>query len=270
MALDLALARPWTAWRARQWLHFLALPLAGVTAHTPLWRLAAAVIGGALALAYAYGLNSISDRATDLDRAKNPLAGVDVCPPAVLLGVVAVGVGALAATLPCGPWAQLAMGLSLVCSTVYSIGPRLKCWPVAGTLLNVAMFAPLLFLAVADRWPRAFVVEAALFALLLLQNQLLHERADADEDADAGARTTAQLLDDRGLRATIQALGLLALLALLMLAPSLPAALCGALAALAATIGALAGRAGWRARRLRHRRIAFAGGALLFVAGWLS
>src|SRR5262249_15234378 len=147
----------------------------------------------ALLLSYAYGLNAISDRATDLDERKNPLLHVTDC-RAALTVVLAAGGAALLLSLLFPPIVRAAAAISLASATVYSTGPRAKRVPVVGTLLNLGIFAPLLWLG----RERPLWIEVVAFAVLLLQNQLLHERADAAEDAAAGVHSTASALGERG------------------------------------------------------------------------
>jgi len=265
-------ASPLDVLRARQWAHFLALPLAAFEGAS--WpRLALGVAAAAAALAYGYGLNAISDRATDADPRKNPLAGRAGCPPSVAALVGASAALAVAATLALGRGPATAAALSLLASTAYSIGPRWKRLPLAGTALNVAIFAPLLFVAgpaAGAAGARGLALVAAAFVTLLLQNQILHERADAAEDAAAGARTTAVWLGARGSTALSIALGVVGAGVAVLVAPS-PAAAAAAIASLTAGTGvAAAGPAVPSARRRAHRIAALAGGALLFAAARLA
>lgn len=188
------------ALRLRQWLHFVALPLAGVpafglvTGACPIGPVLWACLAAALCLAWAYGINAHADRATDRSPRKNPLAGAAVG-PAAWLPTALCGMLALPAAALCG--GLVAAALSLAAGAVYSVGPRLKRVPVVGALVNAAIFAPLMALVGGPR-PPGFWGISLVFAALLLQNQLLHERADADEDRRAGARTTARLLGRAG------------------------------------------------------------------------
>src|SRR5262245_45550703 len=81
--------------RPRQWIHFVVLPLAGgihgLTLTLALARFVLALSVAALLLGYAYGLNAISDRATDVDARKNPLVGFEICPPLALVTVLTAG-----------------------------------------------------------------------------------------------------------------------------------------------------------------------------------
>jgi 4-hydroxybenzoate polyprenyltransferase len=306
------------ALRAPQWLHFLALPAAGLDgaalarpAQLAL-RLGGAVGLAALALAYAYGLNAISDRATDLDPRKNPLAGVAACPPAIVAAMIAVGAGALVAGFALGHLG--AVTGSLAAATIYSIGPRLKRLPFLGTALNAGIFVPMLFFARSDVAPSAFVLWTTTFTALLLQNQLLHERADAVEDAASGVRTTARVLGDRATWGLALALGVVGVTMAFVVAPSLVAALLSTAVLIAGSVVAgLPGardkpklgetkpklgetkpklgetkpklgetkpmpiestpglgetklRLDWARRRLLHRVVAFACGAMLYLA----
>jgi hypothetical protein len=288
-----SLALPFAVLRARQWAHFVVLPLAAIdpalleaSPREVALRAARGVTLAALSLAYAYGLNAISDRATDLDRAKNPLAG-GACPPRVSALVVATAGAALVLAMASGRATLAAVALSLASSTVYSVGPRLKALPVVGTLLNAGIFAPLLCFAVADEAPRAVVVLGVVFTAMLLQNQLLHESADAAEDAAARSLTTGRVVSAAAVPALVIALGGAGALACAAVAPShaFGWACAGALAA--TTAGGLVSRAPgpttcsgsrraddpaaqWRARRAAHRWVAFAAGAVLFATTFLG
>jgi 4-hydroxybenzoate polyprenyltransferase len=258
--------------RAPQWLHFAVLPLASLDraalASPPaLARGALAVVGASFALAYAYGINALADRESDASPAKNPLAGSARAPVEARLAVAVAAVAALASSLPLGSAATLLMLASLLAGTLYSVGPRMKALPILGALFNTAIFTPLLGLAVPGAGaPPAHAALCVTFIGLILQNQLLHEAADADEDAAGGAFTTARLLGPRGTRGL--AAGLSAPFAALALAfASRPAVGWTAAAALAGgAAAALSDRSFAGARRL-HRRVAAAGGALLYGVG---
>jgi 4-hydroxybenzoate polyprenyltransferase len=90
------------------------------------------------------------------------------------------------------PWpAQLATLTCLTLGCAYSVGPRLKAVPVAGSLVNAAGFTPILFLGMASpALPPGFGYIALAFAALLLQNQLIHEASDRVEDESSGIRTS--------------------------------------------------------------------------------
>lgn len=262
--------------RAPQWLHFAALPLAGLdraalASPAALARGALAVAAASLALGYAYGINAVADRESDASPAKNPLAGVARVPAEARAVVATTAAAALAASLPLGRPATLLVLASLLAGTAYSVGPRMKARPVLGALFNTAIFAPLLGLALPEGAPPppAFAALGATFVGLILQSQLLHEAADAAEDAAGGALTTARLLGPRGTRAL--AVGLAAPFAALAVALA-PRPVVGWTAAAALAGGAAAAlleRDFAGARRL-HRRVAAAGGGLLFAAGLLA
>ena len=80
--------RPWqlgeivSIFRFRQWWYFTLLPLSAWQVGRP-WAaqipsFVAATLSAAACMGYGYGLNAVSDRATDLDPKKNPLVGRDV------------------------------------------------------------------------------------------------------------------------------------------------------------------------------------------------
>lgn len=263
-SLDLALGL--RALRAPQWLHFLPLPLAGTSplglvsgtcSFGPLlWGLAAAAFG----LAHAYGLNAYVERGSDRPGPKNPLVGARPGPlaaaPALLCGGLCLLAGWRSGGLPA---AALCVGAGLL----YSAGPRLKRRPWLGTLTNAALFAPLLAL-VGGPAPPDLPGLQLLFVALLLQNQLLHERADLDEDRRAGARTTAALLGPGGTRRALAALALLG--------GALAWPRCSAAAWTAGALGLVLGAAlaghpdPARARRL-HRALALLAGAAAWALG---
>jgi len=101
----------------------------------------------ALALAFSYGLNAVHDRATDRSTAKNPLAGEVELFPGTMALMWASAAGALLAAMPGGVRPVGCTLLSLFAGAVYSAGPRLKGWPVIGTVLNVGIFLPLMWVA---------------------------------------------------------------------------------------------------------------------------
>jgi len=100
---------------------------------------------------------------------------------------------------------------------------------------------------------------------LLLQNQLLHERADAEEDARSGARTTGRALGEAGAHASVALLGAGGLWVATRLAYSTATLAAAAAVVGLPTIGALIGRGDAPIRRVRHRKLALAGGAFLFL-----
>lgn len=182
--------------RFRHFRHFLVLPLASADVAHPSLRgalsLGRGVAAGFFLLAFGYLANTVGDRDMDLDPAKNPLAArapIDDRRIEVLLAILAISTLLLAGTGPLLVVAAAACGL--ISGWAYSLGPRLKTRPVIGTLLNATNFAPLLLLGMDRSSPPArltFLVPA--FVALLLQNQLLHEAADAAEDRGGGVRTT--------------------------------------------------------------------------------
>lgn len=263
LALELVLGL--RALRVAQWIHFVPLPLAGVQlselaqGSCPIGPVVWACVAGALCLACAYGLNAHGDRATDA-RSKNPLVGAAVggaaLVPALLCGALALAAAGQSGGLQ-------AAGVSLATGAAYSLGPRLKRWPAVGSLANAAIFAPLLALVGAPRTP-VFWGILVTFTALLLQNQLVHERADEAEDRRAGARTSAQLLG----RAGVARVG-----RWLALAGGLSAwPLLGGGAAVAAALGLALGawqigQADPAAARRRHRAIALVTGAAIYALG---
>lgn len=237
--------------RARAWLHFTLVPVAGIGHRTLLSgaRLSGSIALAALLLAYAYGLNAISDRRSD-SVAKNSLRGCIDTPWLAVAFVTGAGLLAVMLGATLGSVAFAAALTSLVAATVYSLGPRMKAVPILGTTLNLAIFAPLLFLYGS---PNTIVM--VVFSAMLLQNQLVHEMADAEEDARAGVLTTARALGPRATNVVIVLLAVAGVAA-------------GALASLVlamCTIAALAGKTSAAERRVRHRWVALIGGAIVYA-----
>ena len=264
-------ASPLAVLRARDWAHFVALPLASARPDAFRGdRVAAGVAPmavAALALGYAYGLNAISDRTTDADVRKNPLVGQSACPSTYLAAVGASGVMALllAATLGRAPLAGAVV--SIAAATLYSVGFRLKSLPFVGTLVNALIFSPLLALSLDQgfaRRPAAFDLLAVTFSGLLLQNQLLHERADASEDAGGGVFTTIRALGESRTRAGVWLIGAATIATGAAVTPRTALLVL----AFAAVVGSSASEL-WSLPPAEHRRvhrwISLAGGAALYV-----
>ncbi len=224
-------------------------------------------------LGFAYGINAILERHSDRSVAKNPLVGAPELAPLATTYALAVAALALGLALVLGRWAALACGLSLICGAAYSVGIRGagKHVPVLGLILNTGIFAPLAaVLLLPSSIPPSWVHELAVFTLLLIQNQLVHELADDQEDRAAGARTTAQLLGRPNTVRVAVLTGFAVPLASIGLAPtSGQALLSSAIAAVATVIAFEARRDPARSRR-SHRAIAFAGGALLWLFARLA
>lgn len=260
--------------RAGQWWYFLPLPAAAVPA--ALWRaqpLRAGLLwsGGAaiaaLCLAYAYAINGLSERSTDVDPRKNPWIGQEPRPGARVAVAGLAGLALLAAAAA-GAMPLLATALSLAAATLYSTGPRTKSRAGLGTLTNALIFAPLLLVAPGAVWHRGLAGWVGTFAALLLQNQLVHEQVDAAEDAAAGDRSSAAWLGTAGTRSAVVALGAAAALAQLIDERTSPAQWILLSTIGLATVLAVAPRpAPWRRRW--QRWATFAGGAAAFgVHAW--
>jgi 4-hydroxybenzoate polyprenyltransferase len=181
--------------RVHQWVHFLVLPLAGWTPEvgwcTTSFALARGVATAFLVLAFGYLVNALADREMD-DPEKNPLAteAGDVRRVPLLLAT-----GALAVATLGPPVALWSTAVCLASGWAYSVGPRLKGYPVIGTLLNATSFGPLLLVGTSSSaLPPALGALALAFVGLLLQNQLIHEAADAVEDARGNLTTTVRRL----------------------------------------------------------------------------
>jgi len=204
-------------YRVRDWIHMLPVPLATFDLYAPrgrAWLAAGRGVASAFViLAFGFLLNSVSDRQVDRDGRKNPLIIAGAAGYQYSLAVLLVLSLALAAVSPVP--ARLAIVSCLVLGVVYSVGPRLKSVPVAGSLTNAAGFTLMLFFGMSSATlPAGFGYVALVYATLLLQNQLMHEAGDQLEDRASGIRTTWLTLGPRwtalmaafaGLGATIAA-----------------------------------------------------------------
>lgn len=256
--------------RVRDWLHFLPLPLlsAGPEPLQPV-AFAASMVAAAGCLAFAYGWNEWEDEGLDRWRAdgRTPWGAS----PATLKGLLAViAVVTIAAAALNGLVPALAAVTSLAGGGLYSAGPRLKCLPVIGTLTNAWIFAPIAFLGAAgghlDR--EAWLILWG-FVGVLLQNQLVHEAAHAEDDLNEGVRTTWLHFGPNVAALGILGFGALATWALLAAAPSLVVMLAAApfvgLTLFAARPGAL--QSPTRATTIRRwQRLT---GLLFGAAAWL-
>ncbi len=181
--------------RFRAWARFLVLPVAGLelSEHPAASALA---LGRGLVIAFCvlgfgYLANSVGDRTMDRDPSKNPLLGGWRDDALVRRALVLLALGALLASVAGPASVRLATLICLTSGWAYSLGPRLKGVPLIGTLMNVANFAPLLYVGVgAAGAPERLGWLLPAFAALLVQNQLLHEAADAPEDRAGALRTT--------------------------------------------------------------------------------
>lgn len=187
----------WSRFRVEQWLHFVVLPVAAwdltaISAHE-VWALGRGMVVAGCVLAYGYLVNALADREMDRDSAKNPfVVARQASMRGWLFGFPIAAIG-MAVTIS---WTSvLATIVALTCGTVYSIGPRLKTLPFIGSLLNIGNFTPLMFVGMASpAMPPGLLGLVTSFSLLLVQNQLLHEAADAAEDRRGHCRTTFLLL----------------------------------------------------------------------------
>ena len=230
----------------------------------PWAEVAAALVAAAGCLAFAYGLNAVMERGTDVSPDKNPLVVSPSYAPATLRLALGCAAGALVLGSLLGLWSAGCVALSLLCGALYSAVVRAKRVPVLGLLCNAGIFLPLALLLRSGRGGDAWALELALFAALLTQNQLVHELADEAEDRAAGARTTAQLLGPRGTRVVAALVGFAGLFPI---DGERPERVLIALATCASCALVAVGRAPARARRA-HRYAAMTGGAALHGVSW--
>ncbi|MBL8911305.1 MAG: UbiA family prenyltransferase [Archangium sp.] len=246
------------ALRAPQWAYFAVLPLAGALTFEPT-RIALSLFVASASLAFAYGLNAVTERHTDASASKNPLVGFATVPRSVTLTLAACVFLALSGAAILGTSSLIAVSVSLAAGALYSAGPRLKSWPGAGLVANTLIFVPLLSIGVTGRsLPSAFPELSLVFTALLLQNQLVHELADAKEDEAAQALTTARSLGIVGTRALIIGIAIAAVLITrsfaALIIPTLITFIPG----------------DWSRRRKAHRLASIVSGAALFASGFAS
>ncbi|MFO0761400.1 MAG: UbiA family prenyltransferase [Byssovorax sp.] len=182
-------------YRVKDWVHFLPLPFAGWIAdpqHPGLGALAGGVLAWGLGLAYTSAINQAYDERVDRAwKAKNPVGGVFNRRQAIALSIppAIASLVVLALLAPMGLWPGVAL---LVAATLYSAPPRLKRFPILGTLWNLLVGVPGFFFAgrpsVTELPLRPLV---GLFSVLLLGSQLIHEAQDRDDDVEGEVRTIA-------------------------------------------------------------------------------
>lgn len=260
--------------RARQWWYFLVLPAAGIPLEH--WRplqlatvldLAHGAVVAAGCLAFAYGVNGLTERHTDLDPRKNPWIGQTPATGALEL-LTGLAVVTAAVALIGSVRAMLAAAVSLAAGAVYSLGPRGKRQLLVGTGLNVFIFAPLLLVAPSAAVSHRGLGWTTAFAALLLQNQLVHEQVDDAEDRAAGALSTAAWLGPDRTQIAIVVMGLAAVAAAWLWFAT-PVASFLTWTALATTGAALLRRPPLQRRRWQ-RGLAAVGGALAFATELLT
>ena len=276
----------WSGLRVTQWLHFAALPLAGLDRGTLLapHGFTRALIGSAIAcgcLGFGYGVNALAERTTDRSALKNPFVGMPSLPVQALAAVGGCAVVALGLAVLLGPIAFGAALTSLVAGALYSLGPRLKQRPGLGLVFNTLIFVPLLGACLQGAQPpSSFWSLAVVFTSLLVQNQLVHELADAEEDEASGALTTARFLGPGRTRLAAAAAALLGAAVVFAMAPSLWLRLAGAVALLAGGLVAAGAPAALVAsgpqvftiqtaaeRRRAHRLVATGAGTMMYLIG---
>jgi len=260
----------WKSLRFRQWWYYALLPgAAALFMELPadLWRLPLAVLCAACCLAWAFGLNAVTDRRGDRDRRKNPLAGQIKVSPGPMLASGGAAILAMVTALPLGSLSLGAAGISLAAGALYSAGPRLKSMPWLGLLGNVLIFMPLLLLGLyAGHVAPALWVFVLCFAVLLTQNQLIHELGDRDEDLVNQDRTTGALLGADGTSKMVFGLGFAGAFMLLMGSMSTPAVWWASAGMVAAALPVWMTEASNAAKmRVRHRYLSAVVGGGLFA-----
>lgn len=191
-------------YRVRDWIHFLPLPLAGWVAdpsHPSVLALVGGVLGWGLGLAYTSAINqAYDDRLDRMWRSKNPViaGGSDgeggegfARRRAIWLSILPM-IASLVVLALMAPMGLVPGVVLIIAATLYSAPPRLKRFPVLGTLWNLLVGVPGFFFAsrpsVGELPLRPLV---GLFAVLLLGSQLIHEAQDRDDDVVGDVKTVA-------------------------------------------------------------------------------
>lgn len=255
--------------RVRDWYYFLPYAMLSVPIKPSLDWLAAlrALLLAAGCLAFAYGLNQWRD--IGLERCVEIYA---ISQRRLKFLVILAGMITLLLSFSADQLVFLATIASLLASFLYSDGPRLKRLPVVGTLTNAAIFAPIGLLGSNGMPLPTYVIALVIaFACLLLQNQLIHEAAHAEEDRRENIRTTYLCFGPAFVRIAITVLGLLAVIVLIWGSSSsapwsgLTAAAVVALMTIATIAGSALERSPSRLRKLQ-RWASFISGGLVWIA----
>lgn len=260
------------ALRVEQWWHFVVLPAACFSVGPPVLvtQIIACAIAAAGCLAWAYGVNAIAEQGSDHSPRKNPLVASPQSTRAAWQWSLGAALVAVLAALRLGPIASTCVAVSLACGALYSLGPRLKARPGAGLLANLGIFFPLLAIGldgVRVGPSRAFGALAITFVALLSQNQLVHELADADEDAASGAVTTARWLGASRVRVATVACALFGGVGVVVIAAPLRLSIAALLTLVIGTVVSAMPAHDFAARRKIHRFASLACGAALFALG---
>jgi 4-hydroxybenzoate polyprenyltransferase len=78
----------------------------------------------------------------------------------------------------------------MLAAFLYTAGPRLKRVPVLGSLVQLAIYLPLMVIGMYRELNVMQIEIMAIFSILLLQNQLLRECSERDSDKTDGNVTT--------------------------------------------------------------------------------
>jgi 4-hydroxybenzoate polyprenyltransferase len=128
--------------------------------------------------------------------------------------LIALVILALAPAAYLGLTALVAASVSVIGGAVYSGGPRLKRFPVVGTLANLLIFTPLAFVGGTPVFERKWLLLLVAFGALLVQNQLIHETAHLQDDQRNEIHTTAVTFGPRFASFAAGSFGILAGVAL--------------------------------------------------------
>lgn len=252
--------------RVLDWWYYLVLPLAAMRFDPSFFRrIPLAVILVLGALAFAYGWNEWHDR--------GPKSFSSVSDRLLAFALAcAAGLAAVAA-LMLGPFSIGMAAISISAAWIYSGGPRIKRFPIVCTLANGFIFVPLA-LAGAEgiaEVPASGWALVLAFAALLLQNQLIHERAHASADERDGIQTTVRLLGPKASAWAAVLLGILSIWPIALAVKDRPIIAAGAATMAAiATVVAWIGIRGSEAEAHFFRRIQRLLGLVAGAIAWLG
>ena len=189
------LIRAYRFYRVGGWLHFLGLVFLGYyfarLASGP--RLVLPLLGGAAAMAFAYGINNYFDRTLDSRGSrKNPIAGEAAASGRLLVLAILPAFVSLATCPFLSRAGWISVCVMVLAGALYSVPPvRLKKRRIVGFAMNGLIFSPLFLLGASDGDASglALLFATAYLTIPIYVVQIFHELSDAEEDRREGCRT---------------------------------------------------------------------------------
>lgn len=196
--------------RFRDWVHFLPLALLPIqrSSFDPLLLLAA-LGAAACGLAFAFGFNLYHDDQLGHESGEYMAERFGLTHRVACGAIWASAAAAAMLAFLVGLLAFGAMIIVLVASYLYSGGPRLKRFPLVGTLLNVPIFVPLGLLTKSLQVDHDVVALLVAVTGFVVQVQLIHEICHAAADRRTNILTTALLIGPRAAKNTALITGII-------------------------------------------------------------